>query len=66
MICSCGKTFTCDPNGDCWCKGLPILNIPDDMKSDKCLCPDCIKALSDKLKTSKKPPFERQKNKKDK
>ena len=37
----CGKVFTCDPDGDCWCKSYPVVKIPEDLKSDQCLC-SCV------------------------
>jgi|GEM_PF-2261096 len=42
LTCSeCGKPFTCDPDGDCWCKAYPVIKIPEDLKSDQCLC-SCV------------------------
>lgn len=34
----CGKTFTCNPDGDCWCKSYPVVKIPDKLKGKSCLC----------------------------
>ncbi|MBF0250689.1 MAG: hypothetical protein HQL35_08695 [Alphaproteobacteria bacterium] len=34
----CGETFTCDPQGDCWCKHVPTVKIPDHLKGQGCLC----------------------------
>lgn len=42
----CGETFTCDPEGDCWCKSYPVLEIPEELRGDQCLC----KCVLDKLK----------------
>lgn len=47
MTCpECGETFTCDPDGDCWCKSYPVLNIPDALKSERCLCRCVLDRLS--------------------
>ena len=47
IICpECGETFTCDPEGDCWCKAYPPLKIPDDLKGGTCLC----RCVLDKLR----------------
>ena len=35
----CHKPFTCNPHGACWCKRYPTVKIPEDRKSDQCLCP---------------------------
>jgi len=37
----CGKSFTCNPDGDCWCKAYPVVKIPEELKSDQCLC-SCV------------------------
>lgn len=37
----CHKPFTCNPGGDCWCKTYPTVKIPEDLKSDQCLC-SCV------------------------
>jgi len=37
----CGKSFTCNPDGDCWCKAYPVVEIPEELKSDQCLC-SCV------------------------
>ena len=34
----CGQAYTCNPEGDCWCKAHPPVTIPDALKSDRCLC----------------------------
>lgn len=42
LICpKCAKAFTCDPDGDCWCKAYPVIKIPEDLKGDQCLC-SCV------------------------
>lgn len=42
----CGKTFTCDPDGDCWCKAYPVLKIPEALKGKQCFC----RCVLDKLR----------------
>ena len=37
----CGKTFMCDPDGDCWCKSYPVTKIPEELKGDQCFC-SCV------------------------
>jgi len=37
----CGKTFTCNPEGDCWCKAYPVLKIPKALEGEQCLC-QCV------------------------
>jgi len=37
----CGKSFTCNPDGDCWCKAYPVVKITEELKSDQCLC-SCV------------------------
>jgi hypothetical protein len=37
----CGKAFTCDPGGKCWCAALPpVAPRPDEAAT--CFCPDCL------------------------
>jgi len=43
---SCGKSFTCNGDGDCWCENVHInkkemLIIMN--KFHDCICPDCLK-----------------------
>ena len=42
----CGETFTCDPEGACWCKAYPVVKIPDHLKGDQCLCKCQIERLA--------------------
>jgi len=37
----CGKVFTCDPDGDCWCKSYPEVEIPQALQGERCLC-SCV------------------------
>jgi len=43
---SCGKTFKCDGDNDCWCEGRQIHRVQMieimERFSD-CICPDCLK-----------------------
>lgn len=41
----CGKSFTCDPEGDCWCKSYAPIPIPETLRSDTCLCPCVLERL---------------------
>lgn len=34
----CGKVFTCNPGGDCWCKAYPVVKIPEALQGGQCLC----------------------------
>ncbi|HTZ47607.1 MAG TPA: cysteine-rich CWC family protein [Verrucomicrobiae bacterium] len=38
----CGATFTCEPQGHCWCSELPRLPLPPDLRSTSCLCRKCL------------------------
>lgn len=46
----CGQPFTCNPDGDCWCKTYPTVEIPEALKGNQCLC-SCV---LDKLKREQK------------
>ncbi|MDP4290147.1 MAG: cysteine-rich CWC family protein, partial [Bacteroidota bacterium] len=45
----CGKQFGCGVNGKCWCYEISLddnaLKRIEDFY-DGCLCPDCLKAIS--------------------
>ena len=47
---TCGKTFACDPEGDCWCKSYPLVQIPEALKGEQCLCSCAL----DKLRQEQK------------
>jgi len=38
----CGASFTCDPQGHCWCAELPHLPLPPDWQATSCLCRACL------------------------
>ncbi|MBI1978142.1 MAG: cysteine-rich CWC family protein [Candidatus Omnitrophica bacterium] len=41
----CGRSFTCNPEGDCWCKEKPLSKKALEslrQKFNRCLCPDCL------------------------
>jgi hypothetical protein len=46
---SCGKSFECFSENDCWCEGYAIgrKEFADIVgKYDDCLCPDCLKLFA--------------------
>jgi hypothetical protein len=43
---SCGRSFTCDPDGTCWCASLPPVT-PNPAEATGCFCPDCLKKRAD-------------------
>lgn len=47
----CHKPFTCNPDGECWCKAYPPLEIPEALKGEQCLC----RCVLDKLAQEQKP-----------
>ncbi|NMB71692.1 MAG: hypothetical protein GYA22_06050 [Bacteroidales bacterium] len=43
---SCGKFFSCFPEGDCWCEEYKIhrkemIQLTQEFRD--CICPDCLK-----------------------
>ncbi len=48
----CGKTFTCKPQGGCWCNNYQLsANQLKELKENyaDCLCEDCIISLAKKI-----------------
>jgi hypothetical protein len=37
----CDAVMNCTPEGDCWCKELPALPMPEDNAG--CMCMECLK-----------------------
>ncbi|MDP9337652.1 MAG: hypothetical protein M3P45_02170 [Acidobacteriota bacterium] len=40
----CGATMSCNPEGDCWCKELPLGPMPvlKAGEAEGCLCRECL------------------------
>lgn len=46
----CGRSYTCDPGGKCWCAEVSIrLPLPRDPVA-RCLCPCKLEALAEQSK----------------
>jgi hypothetical protein len=42
----CGARFSCQPEGDCWCKRIPMrLPVPS-QRGVACLCPACLAEIT--------------------
>ena len=49
----CGRTYTCDPAGACWCRNVDIrLPMPQDADT-RCLCPCKLEALANAAKPAR-------------
>jgi len=35
----CGRTYVCDPGGDCWCKARPVVLPVPPAADARCYCP---------------------------
>lgn len=47
LVCKrCGRTYDCDPAGDCWCKALPPVRPVPTHDGARCLCPCEIELLA--------------------
>jgi primosomal protein N' len=45
LACSrCGTAFSCDPEGDCWCKEETI-RLPMPIEGEDCLCRECLSKM---------------------
>jgi hypothetical protein len=43
LACSgCGTEFSCDPEGECWCKG-ETARLPMPLAGEDCLCRECLR-----------------------
>ncbi|NCC71760.1 MAG: hypothetical protein EOM06_00045 [Sphingobacteriia bacterium] len=45
----CGRSFTCNPTGKCWCSGftIPAENLRLlKTKYSSCLCPECLQEFA--------------------
>lgn len=45
----CGKTFTCSPQGNCWCNGYALSNkslLLIRKKYKGCLCENCLRTYA--------------------
>ncbi|HZK06800.1 MAG TPA: cysteine-rich CWC family protein [Bacteroidales bacterium] len=45
----CGKNFTCNPSGKCWCSSVfvPPHKLSElTGKYSSCLCPDCLNEIA--------------------
>ena len=48
---SCGATFGCNPQGECWCMSMAVkLPMPEPGSTVGCLCPACLQAKSSEAK----------------
>ena len=46
----CGAKFTCSKSGKCWCFSVAVsdeVRAAMELKYDRCLCPDCLKEVSE-------------------
>jgi hypothetical protein len=47
LACSrCGTAFSCNPEGDCWCKA-ETARLPMPVEGEDCLCPECLRKTAD-------------------
>ena len=48
----CNAEFGCTLGGPCWCDEEPFkLPLPSEGSPPDCLCPSCLKACADELRT---------------
>jgi hypothetical protein len=45
LACSrCGTAFSCNPEGDCWCKA-ETARLPMPVEGEDCLCRECLSKM---------------------
>jgi hypothetical protein len=49
LACSrCGTEFSCNPEGDCWCKKETI-RLPMPVEGEDCLCRECLHKMAEQI-----------------